>query len=146
MARHIIDHEATGHAAKEDEGGDVTLQPRLLIEAADDPNEEVAAVGEDEDEGPEAYPALGLRIEPGAEIAEVDLGLLTRRWVVTTDGDCPRPVAIGPGVAEVAVEGGQTDGEELLVVQALPDRAGAVAQECLGNQVVKGAMRSKTGS
>jgi hypothetical protein len=72
----IVRHQASRHATEEVEGVAVRRHPGALIHAKGRADEHVAAHGQDHDEAPDPAPVLKGRIEPPAQIAVVDLGLL----------------------------------------------------------------------
>jgi hypothetical protein len=99
----VIDDQAARGAAQEGEGGQAALQPARVVEAHDDADEQIPPVGGHQREHPEPMARPG-RVGPPAQVAEVDLGLKPGRGILPQDSERRLPIAVGPGVLEVALE------------------------------------------
>jgi len=60
----------------------------------------VATEGQYQGEGPQPIPLIGLRVLPHAEVSEIYVCLLSRRWVTAPHGN----TGLLPGIEEKAVE------------------------------------------
>src|SRR3990170_6679801 len=131
----IIDDQKNGHATEKGERGHVRLGQGLLIHLNGDEDEHVAAMGKDHNESPQAKPLTGGRIEPGAEIAVIDLSLLAWRRIITQNRWLRSTWAIGDITIEITAKTTQGSFQSQFIVKALPDSAGTVSGQSSDNSL-----------
>jgi hypothetical protein len=127
----VVRHQAAGDPAEEGERLDVAGHPGPLVHLEHRPDEHVPRAGQDHDERPHPPQALQDGVEPRAEEAVVDLGLLAGGHLRTgRRGEVPGPV-LGELAPAVAPEAGDADGQSPLVAEALVHGGGGVGAEHL---------------
>ncbi len=119
----VVRHQPGRDAAEEPERGGVALGPGALVHLQHRPDEHVPRAGQHHDERPDGAQLAGQRVQPPAQLAVVDLRLLTRLGRLRVPHCHLRPADLlrDAGI-HIAAEARHTGRQPPLVPQPLVDR------------------------